>query len=429
MKQKKRGITIKDEEVVKAIEDYDFFKRNGEFDPSLYDNILRYVLRVKTRDFEESIRDTLKFKKLFDKETSSIFPSEEAIFQFYKKKNEKVQISYILVTSQDFTNQLSINENAAKEYYSQNKTKFQIPSTINVEFVKMPLQELVPEPNAELSSEETANNNEISNKNNEIAKTNNIIREQANVIYYESVDNPDTFAKIAKDNNLEIQRSGFFSEEKPNLNLGWPYEFLSMVFNLEKGAINEPLETTNAIYITKVIEKKASYTPAFEDARQAVAQELIKIKSKEIAKQKAEEHLTAIKEELDKTKLKDFTKAAKNLGLEIRQTPVFNRGQYLPSVGISMNFQETAFLLDNENKISEVVEIDNGYCILHQDSYIPIDKTKFEKEKEELSETLISNIRNQAFNDFLVRLRLAAKLDNNLQRLRELAAQQEQQAR
>ena len=426
---KKRRIKISDQEVIKAIEEYGFFKRNDEFDPSLYDNILQYVLRVKPRDFEESVRDTLKFKKLFDKETSSIYPSEEALFQSYKKKNEKVQISYVLVKSQDFANQISINENTAKEYYDQNKSTFHMPSTINVEFVKLSLGKTEPELDAEFLSEEDAKNKEISSKNDEVEKANNIIRKKANEIYYDSVDIPENFTKIVKENNLDIQRSGFFSEEKPNLNLGWPYEFLSMVFDLDQGVINEPFETTSAIYITKIIEKKESYIPNFEEARQLAAKKIIQIKSKEIAKQKAEEHLAAIKNELDKTKLKDFTKASKNLGLEIRQTPIFNRGQYLPSVGISMNFQETAFLLDYNNKISEVVEIDNGYCILYQDSYIPINKTKFEKEKEGFSEILISKIRNEAFNDFLVRLRLAAKLDNNLQKLRELASQQEQQAK
>ncbi|OGX55671.1 MAG: hypothetical protein A2447_11345 [Omnitrophica WOR_2 bacterium RIFOXYC2_FULL_38_12] len=424
---KKRRIKVMDAEVVKAIEEYEFFQRNGKFDPSLYDSILRYVLRIKTRDFEESVRATLQFKKLYDAETSSIFPSEDAIFQSYKKINEKVQISYILVLSQDFAKQISVNEETARAYYDQNKTKFQIPSTINVEFITLPLQEIEPEPNEELSPEEAEKNTSLSDKNAEIQKANNIMREKAKDIYYESLDKPENFSQIVKNYNLETQKSGFFSEEKPNLNLGWPYEFLSMVFNFKPGEINEPFETPNAIYITKVVEKKGAYIPAFEEARQSVAQELVQIKSKEIAKKTAEEHLTAIKEELNKTKLKDFTKSAKNLGLEIRQTPVFNRGQYLPTVGLAMDFQETAFLLDNENKISDVVEIDNGYCILHQDSYIPVEKTKFEKDKAEFAKTLIGNIRNQAFNDFLVRLRLAAKLDNNLQRLRELSAPKEGQ--
>ena len=114
--------------------------------------------------------------------------------------------------------------------------------------------------------------------------------------------------------------------------------------------------------------------PDYEEAKERARTAVIELKAKAIAKEKAGSYKQAVLGELEKSKLKDFPKAAKDLGLDIVQTPVFNRGQYLPQIGLSKDFQEAAFALNEENNISDVVETEKGYCILHLDSYIPVEE-------------------------------------------------------
>ena len=151
-----------------------------------------------------------------------------------------------------------------------------------------------------------------------------------------------------------------------------------------------------------------------DKARSAVADEM----AKDVALKKTEEYLEAMKEELNKTKLKNFPEAAKTLKLEIHQTPVFNRGQYLPQIGISKEFQEAAFDLTNGNKLSDVVEIAKGYCILHLDNYIPIEESEYEKAKEELAKTISQEKQNAVFGDFVAQLRITSGLVDNIPELR-----------
>ena len=76
-----------------------------------------------------------------------------------------------------------------------------------------------------------------------------------------------------------------------------------------------------------------SYIPEFDEVQDKVRTAVAGEMAKDVALAKTKGYLEAITEELNKTKLRDFPKAAKELGLEIYQTPIFNRGQYLPQVG------------------------------------------------------------------------------------------------
>ena len=157
-----------------------------------------------------------------------------------------------------------------------------------------------------------------------------------------------------------------------------------------------------------------AYCNAAGEAKEKVRASVVAKEAKSIARQKAEETLKTIKEEWARAALKEFPAIAKNLGLEISQTPVFTRGQYLPKIGISGDFQEAAFQLTEENSISDTVETANGYCILHLDAYTPADEKAYEKERETLRTSILKERKAQAFNDFLSRLRVKAKVISHI---------------
>jgi hypothetical protein len=130
----------------------------------------------------------------------------------------------------------------------------------------------------------------------------------------------------------------------------------------------------------------------------------------QLAKQNAEEILKKVRETAANFKRPDFGQIAKDMGLEVAQTPAFSRGEYLPKIGISKDFQEAAFALNEENSISNVVEAGKGYAILHRDATTPVDMKEFEKQKEEFAGDLLIEKKNKAFSDFLTHLRLKANL-------------------
>ena len=404
---KKRKIKVSDKEIVERIERYPFFQRNSQFDPILYKNILRNLFRIKPRQFEESIRDAIKFGKLYEQKTQSITIPENDIFEAYKNQNEKAQISYVFITPEQFKNNVTLNKEMTQKYYEENKIEFLLPASIKVNYLKFEF------PEAPVSDEKTPD----SAASEKLTKEKDLALESADAIYDELLVNPKLDV-IAKKHNLKIETTDFFSMEKPNLSLGWSYENLNQIFQLETNEISDILETPKGYYIVQIKEKKAAYVPEYAEAEKKVQEAVITNEAKNIAKQRTQAYLLSINQEINKTKLKDFPKAAKALGLEIYQTPIFNRGQYLPKIGPAKDFQEAAFQLTENNPISPVVETENGYCILHLDSYIPVTNEDYQKNKSKVAETLLNEKKNKVFSDFLSQLRTDAQLQNNLDQIK-----------
>ncbi|MBN1870178.1 MAG: SurA N-terminal domain-containing protein [Candidatus Omnitrophica bacterium] len=441
---KKRRIHISNEQVVQAIRQDPSFQRNGRFDVLIYNAILR-TLRIRARDYEETMRDNLKISELYRQATSSVTISEEEVFEEYKKRNEKIQISYVLVSPESFKDEITANADQIKQYYEDHKAEFRMPPTIDVRYLTFAFPEEIKkneklvtetaveagqENNDESGEETSAEEGQKENGNagtespadeneQEIAREKEIdvIREKADAVFQELLINPN-MEEVAGKNNLTVENTGFFSMEQPNLTAGWSYDILNDLFQMDVNEISEPYETADGITILQIKENRESYTPEFQEAKEKAQEAVIEKEAGKIAEQKAAENLKAIKEELNKSKLQDFPKAAKDLGLKIDQTPTFNRGQYLPQIGISKEFQEAAFALTEDNKVSEVVETAKGYCILHLDDYVPIENSDYEKAKDALAQELSDEKRNAAFADFVSQLRIKANLIDHLPELR-----------
>ncbi len=402
---KKAKITVSDEEVIETIAKYPFFQKNGKFDNEIYTRILRRYFRIKPRDFEESMRETIMMAKLYEQKTAGISISEKEIFNNYKKRNEKVQVNYVFVPIDKFIDKAVFNEKKAKEYFNSHKQEFKVPLMIDVKYITLKF------PNTDKKNEDKAKKQ--NDKKSKKQKTKEEIIEEAEKIYQQLLLTP-SLKDVAKKHGIEMYTTGFFSMEKPNLKPGWSYKILNEVFQMKPGDIMEPFETPKGICIIQLRARKESHIPEYEEAKEKVRKTILKLEAKKIARQTAEEYLKTIKEEMKKTQLKDFAKTAKKLGLEIHKTPIFTRGQYLPTIGISSDFQKAAFSLTKNHPLSGIVETPKGFCILYLEKYVPVDMDKYTKERSKLSEQLLMQRKNEAFNDYIKNIRIKAKLKDNI---------------
>jgi len=409
---KRRNIKIPDDQVVKIIQEDKSFERDNKFDMLLYNAILRN-LGIRPRDYEENIRNNLKIAELYKQTTSSAILSEQDIFREYQNRNEKIQISYVFVSPDPFKEGLTVGTSEVEQYYNNRKSDFLMPPAVNIQYIQMPFPQ-TPEP-TENSGDVTTDDPSSAEALKELKET---VKDKAYSIFQELLVNPN-MEEVAKTNNLATATSGFFSMEQPDLSLGWSYDLLNKIFQMEEGDINEPFETSDGIIIVQLKEERDAFIPEFAEAKEKAEKKVIEQKAQAIAKEKTAEYLDAIQNELNKSKLKDFPKAAKALELEIHQTPIFSRGQYLPKIGISKEFQEAAFTLNDDKTVSKVVETSTGYCILHLDNYIPADKDEYMKVKDSLKEALLEEKQDSVFGDFVTQLRMKAAFVDNLANLRK----------
>lgn len=392
----KRDIRVSDEELVKFIETYPKFQVDGKFNQLLYNDILRNFLQVHPKDFEECFRNKLKIDQLTSQETALVTVSDEELKAAYQKSTEKVQVSYVLFASEDFTDKVPADEAKVREYFEQRKNDFIVPPMVNVEYLKFDFP-------AAKENEKTAEPGGVSEADKDTAW------HKAYEVYQELKKAPADFAAIAAKSDLKIYDSGLFSMEQPNLKAGWSFELIQKIFEMKPNEVTQPVETAEGYQVLRLKESRPSRLPEFDEIKDKITGAWKVQEAAKLAKAKAEETLAEIEKNSN-----SFEKTVKSLGLKVDQTPVIGHGDYIPKLGQAPDFLEQAFSLTTENPVSRVAVTEKGYCILKLDNRVEPDMKDFDKEKEKFAQSILLEKKTKAFNDFLTQLRNKANLEDYL---------------
>ncbi|HPN55660.1 MAG TPA: SurA N-terminal domain-containing protein [Candidatus Omnitrophota bacterium] len=411
----RQRITVPDEMVVSTIQHYPFFLKNGVFNQALYTQILNNAFHIQPRDFEEGMRDSLKIAKLFEKETENITVPDEGVLEYYTQRNEKAQVTYGLVSTDQYLSDVPFDDVQAKNYYLSHKEEFMLPPMINVEFIQVDFPKGHPAPNPDGEAENTPapdgegipGQNAVSDAAKETAWQ--AAQDLADAILMDHTN----LKTVASENKKIIRESGFFSLQKPDLSMGWSFPLIQQLFELPKGQILGPVEASDGYQILQIKERREPTLPDYPSVQDNVKAAWIKGEAKKIARKKADQFLGQIREALSQPGNPGFKTIAENLGLAVSQTPVFQRGEYLPNIGLSRDFQEAAFALKNSSDVSAPVETEKGFYLLILDSYVPVDMEKYKEEKTPYLQEILQEKKAKAFEEILNRLRLDANLEDH----------------
>jgi peptidyl-prolyl cis-trans isomerase D len=387
-----RKISAHDPEVIAFIQGIPLFQRDGEFDRSLYNNVVKHAFNRDPRAFEEGIRGQVKIMKMFRAETMGLNIPDEMMRKEYARRNQKIQVNYVLIDPKDFSDKVELNENEIQEYYNSHREDFLEPDSMNVQFATFPLaKDLTPE-------EKKA------------------IHEKASVLYKTAAAAPD-FTVAAKAAGAQVNETGLISAEQPDFSMKWPLEVLQKIVTAKAGAILEPVETADSIQVLKIAEKKPAFIPEFNKAKDAVKAKIIDEKTLALAKEKAIETQKTIAVKTGSGVA--FASAALELSLNAKKTPFFGLGDYIPEIGISDDFTTAAFTLNKEKPLSDTVLTTRGPVILAFEAIQPIDEKKFEEMKKEFSNSLLEEKRVETMNRVIKEIKEKAKLETYLDKTKK----------
>jgi peptidyl-prolyl cis-trans isomerase D len=389
-----RGITASDMEVIQFVSTIGFFQRDGAFDKRLYANIINNVFKRDPREFEEGLRDQIKIMKLFAPQLKAINFTDEAIRKEYEHRNQKVQVSYALVTPEIFTAGITVDEKEMTAYFDTHREEFLQPEATRVTIVTLPV-------GANAADSERYK-----------------IADQADQLY-EKLNTGGDLATTAKEFNATVKDTGFFNMRAPSPEL-LSLELLQQVFGGKNGDIFGPVESAQGYQIVKIIDKRPAVAPEFSAIKDMLKDTVIKDKATTIAIEKAAQFQKTIAEKIKAGA--DFTASAKGLGLESRQTPFFGMGEYIPEIGLSDDFITAAFKLGKDNRLSDTVITPRGPAILYWTATQPVDDKKFEEMKKDFTSSLFAEERVRVMNDVIRSVRKQAKPENYLA---EIKAKQE----
>jgi len=166
----------------------------------------------------------------------------------------------------------------------------------------------------------------------------------------------------AQENNLSTQTTPFISREDHFVpDIGNNPKFFNQAFILEDNKVGEPVVTLESAFVLKVVNREKPYIPELNDIEQ-----LARSKSQE---EKDHNFSTTKSESLAKKITNgtiDLESTAKKLGLDLKQTPFFNRSDSIPGIGNLEKVKNKAFELD-DGKSGWTLVRDNYYLIRLQD--------------------------------------------------------------
>ncbi len=383
----RRHIQVSDGEVIAYIQGFPSFQRDGGFSQELYQTILQYLFQRDARAFEEGMRDQIKIMKLLRSETGNINIPDEMVRKEYERRNQKTQVSYVLINPENFIKDVSVDAATAKTYYDAHREEFLTPDAVKVAYMTLRLGEKATD------EEKTSAHN------------------KANAIFQKISKGAD-FQEIAKAEGMIVKETDFFSIDKPEASEGWSLELLQKILEAKKDTVLPPVDTISGVQILKVTNLKPATILEFEEAQDAVKDKIITEKSMELAKTQGNNMLSAIEEKLAKGMTFDL--AALDLKLKAKKTPFLVEGDYIPEIGISSDFQDAAMALSKDKRLSQVVMTPKGPTIIYWEAAQPFDEKKFEEVKKDFAATLFEEQHVSAMNKAIKEIKEKAKFESYL---------------
>ena len=386
---KSLGLKVSDEEIRKQIYELPYFKKDNQFNPETYRNILK-ANRLSVTQFEQGLRLEILQEKISGLLKNHLKVVPEEVFQEYLLKNDKVNIEFVkldptlfksvaLIDPLDFKkfSDKKENQNKAKNYYAENAHLFKQPLEIHAQHI--------------LIKFDAKNKASMRKKAEEIlAKT----RSEDFSTLAKKYSHDETTAKAGGD-------LGYFGQGK----MVKPFENAALA--LKPGEISPVVESVFGYHIIKVNDIHPEKHRTLDEVKENILKTLYSDeKSALFTKETIEKIWTA------RSNLKQFEVLLKQYKLSWEETGTFTRGtKFIPKIGESEELMKTAFSLKNKGELpSRYFSLVDKFYIVRLKNRDSADLTKFEKDKASLTEQVLNQKRSAAFYEWIKELKEGSKI-------------------
>jgi len=216
---------------------------------------------------------------------------------------------------------------------------------------------------------------------------------------------PSDLDKVAAENGLKVQESGYVTRDEPIMAIGATPEVSAEIFGLQDGQVSGALQTQRGYVFVTVAGKEAPHVPKLDEVRDKVRDDLIRQKAFEIAQQKAALVIAGAKGG-------DLQKAAKDAGLEAKTTEMIARDQPIPDVGVSPQVDAVAFALPL-GTVSEPIKTDNALVVIRVTDKKNPTPAEYAADREKTRDDLLNERRNRFFSAYMVKAKQAMNISVN----------------
>jgi len=327
---------------------------------------------MSVADFEELVGEGLLEEKFRELITDGMTLGPAEIQQEFRRRNEKVKISYALIKPDDLQSKIQATDADLSAYFEKNKARYAVPERRTIRYAFLDLEQL--RLKANIPQDEI---HDYYEKNLDRYKQ----PDRAHVahILFKTVGKTDAEAeeirKKAEDvlkkaksganfGDLAKQYSEDTTKDKGG-DLDWIVrgqtvpEFEQAAFSLPKGSISDLVKTQYGFHIIKVIDRQMARTQSLDE----VLPQILASLQEDKAQRTADDLASQIAAEIRRSGRVPLDDLAKKFDLKAGETQPLEANQPIPTVGNSPELAETILRL-RAGDDSAPIHTDRGYVVL-----------------------------------------------------------------
>ena len=355
---------VGDQALAAYIKENELFQTDGKFDQDAYDTYVATRTASKTQ-FENQVRDNTRLFHVQAGYDQSAIVLPDEVRQLLEIQVEQRSFDVITVKQSDFSDTIVVSEADVKEYYQENIALFMEPKRVSIGYLELNFDEIAKsidvtdeevlalyEQNIErYRSVETRDtrhillSTETQSDSDQFAKAQSLINE---------LNAGADFAELAKQHS-EDPGSAATGGSLGVLDRGvMAAEFDQATFELEVGAISQPVKTQFGYHIIKVDNIIGGDVQPFDEVKESIKSSEQSRLAQDILIERAEQLKNLVFEQAD-----SLDGIASELGLTVKTTQLFSRDNAGAGVAQYEAVRAAAFseqVLDEELN-SDLIEI------------------------------------------------------------------------
>lgn len=343
---RERGIRVTDSELVEYIKynppseilSMPAFQTDGQFDLAKYQEALADpALQATWVEYENQLRTTLPIQKLQEQIVAGIVVTDMELRDVFRERTERARIEYLFLDPEIVAAEAgtSVGDEEIREYYEANRDRYRRGESARIRYVRFaPV----------VSAADSA-----------------AARSRADSLAAAARAEGADFAAIARrssDDPVSAANGGDIGWMRPE---ALDPAIREGVAGLDVGAVSAPVRTLLGWHVVRLEARH-------EDQVQ-LKQILVRIdagtETRDSARQAAQEFARAAASEPG-----GFQAAAADLGLEVVEPPVFEKGIAVPGLGSAPELTDFAFAND-AGAVSAALEREDGWYVVQVEARYP----------------------------------------------------------
>lgn len=395
----KLKLRVSDDEIAESIMNTSVFQNNGTFDNRRYRSLLAQV-HLTPEEYEADQKKVLLGQKLTRVIMGAAKVSEAEVRQWYDWQNAKVDIDYILIDPDQYTDIKSSDDEIAA-YFDENKENYKTDPMVGTRYVVFDPKDLVDQVSVEedeiadyydanideFQTEKTVEARHILIKLDEEADEEAVAAAKARAEEIaEMAKGGQDFAELAKvhSEGPSKDQGGYLGKFQQGQMVK---PFSDKAFSMSAGEISEPVKTRFGWHVIKVESVDEASTRSIEESKEVIVTKLTDNKALSLAYDNAEKFYEGSFEK------DDLANNAKSFGLDVVETEPFNRNgpdSLGPQKG---EFANAALALDVD-EISDIQDLGGRYYLIQVTEKIDAKIPDLKTVKAEVETDLIEKMKS-----------------------------------